>query len=277
MSKITLIDLRDQFFKVSNNVFKKDLNIYEIGVYTAICRFVNNESKMAYPSLNKIAELLNISKRQVIRSIKTLCEKEIIYKKQGQTNICNQYYLIDIRSDQEALVTESHPGGDQESPQVVTDRHPKKTNIKRLNKKTYISKEDLLFKYNSLANKYNLPIINKITDDRYDKYKKRFDEGLRIKEIFDHVANSEFLRITWKLTFDWLIKNNTNWLKIIEGNYDDKQKIQQVKQQTFVRKYCSRCKKNTPHRYFIDKFYCTVCEKEYRDQEENPFIEEKTA
>jgi len=30
-------------------------------------------------------------------------------------------------------------------------------------------------------------------------------------------------RCPWKPDFEWLFKNDTNWVKVIEGKYDDKQ------------------------------------------------------
>ena len=47
-----------------------------------------------------------------------------------------------------------------------------------------------------------------------------------IQQVFDKMQASSFLKGQnprgWKATFDWLLINDTKWLKIYEGQYDDK-------------------------------------------------------
>ena len=212
-NKIKIIDLREQFFRVSNNVFKQDLNIYEIGVYTAICRFVNNDTKMAYPSLQKITDLLKISKRQVIRCIKILVDKGIIFKKQGKENICNQYYLLSINSDCESIVTVSHQGGDCESPKVVTVSQPKKTNIKKLIKKTKekikypdsLNNKEFIDKYNEfieMRKSIKKPIKTTIAINKQLNFLQQFDLDTALKMIDKSIMNE------WKGLFE--LEENSN-------------------------------------------------------------------
>ena len=43
------------------------------------------------------------------------------------------------------------------------------------------------------------------------------------------ISESDFLQgnnSNWKITFDWLIENDTNILKVCEGQYDGKKNIQ---------------------------------------------------
>ncbi len=48
------------------------------------------------------------------------------------------------------------------------------------------------------------------------------------KMLFEKIENSNFCkgdsRSGWKANFDWLFSNETNWVKVLEGNYDNKQK-----------------------------------------------------
>jgi hypothetical protein len=80
-----------------------------------------------------------------------------------------------------------------------------------------------------------LPKVEKITQARKNKIKPRITEmGGRdpamgtIKQIFKKVNQSDFLKGDnprgWQVTFDWIFENGKNWLKIIEGNYDNKKK-----------------------------------------------------
>jgi hypothetical protein len=50
--------------------------------------------------------------------------------------------------------------------------------------------------------------------------------GIKILEqVFCKMEASDFLkgnnRTGWKATFDWVFKNSDNWMKILEGNYDN--------------------------------------------------------
>lgn len=88
--------------------------------------------------------------------------------------------------------------------------------------------------YNSICT--SLPKIQKLTDARKRKIKCRikemtkqfpethYEESLEI--IFRKMEASNFMRgnskNNWTATFDWLFSNDINWLKVFEGNYDNK-------------------------------------------------------
>lgn len=46
-----------------------------------------------------------------------------------------------------------------------------------------------------------------------------------IQLLLEKMNKSSFLRgdngQQWKATFDWLFENGKNWVKVLEGNYDD--------------------------------------------------------
>jgi predicted phage replisome organizer len=97
----------------------------------------------------------------------------------------------------------------------------------REEKSIYLSRSDLRDYWNS----HILGLIKKLRDlseSRYRKYKQRVNEGMVLDEIFEEVAKSSFLRGAhngrpWQMTYDWLMSNDTNWRKIMEGNYRDKE------------------------------------------------------
>ena len=43
-------------------------------------------------------------------------------------------------------------------------------------------------------------------------------------EVFDRLERSDFCKGStgWKATFDWLMSNDSNWVKVMEGNYDNR-------------------------------------------------------
>ena len=76
-----------------------------------------------------------------------------------------------------------------------------------------------------------LPKVATLTEDRKRKAKARIaefgktqeEQRARILDIMEHIRQSEFLQVTWgKCNFDWLIANGGNWVKVVEGNYDNK-------------------------------------------------------
>lgn len=79
----------------------------------------------------------------------------------------------------------------------------------------------------------SLPRIAKITEARRQKIRARLDEfGCQPEEwlttaeiLFRRVQASDFLtgrKTDWKASFDWLFENGKNWVKVTEGNYDNK-------------------------------------------------------
>jgi hypothetical protein len=69
----------------------------------------------------------------------------------------------------------------------------------------------------------NIPKIKMITKSRMSNYNKRVKEGLDLLELINVIVESDFLqgdnKNNWIVTFDWIIANEKNWIKIIEGNY----------------------------------------------------------
>ena len=69
--------------------------------------------------------------------------------------------------------------------------------------------------------------IREISDKRRAKLKKRFEkESFRsLKAILEAIAEQPFLlgenSRKWKVSFDWLIENDTNYLKVLERKYKD--------------------------------------------------------
>ena len=88
--------------------------------------------------------------------------------------------------------------------------------------------------WNDICTAY--PRCVKVTDRRKTKIRLRIaelgcgaDEGDILKalgELFRRMQASSFLRGDnnrgWQASFDWLFENGSNWVKVTEGNYDDR-------------------------------------------------------
>lgn len=77
-----------------------------------------------------------------------------------------------------------------------------------------------------------LPRVQVLSDARRNKLRLRIremggeEQALPLlHRIFEKIQASAFLRGEgskgWRATFDWLVGNDTNWAKILEGQYDD--------------------------------------------------------
>lgn len=79
--------------------------------------------------------------------------------------------------------------------------------------------------WNIFAGHYRLAKVEAISDSRRKKLSSRLQEKtFDYFRILDKAKSSAHLRGdnngSWKITFDWVIENDKNYLKIIEGNYD---------------------------------------------------------
>ena len=77
----------------------------------------------------------------------------------------------------------------------------------------------------------SLAKVQKITDGRRKKIKARWgelgsDPMGTLKQVFSKIQKSDFCKggseRGWKASFDWVFENSQNWVKVMEGNYDNK-------------------------------------------------------
>lgn len=102
-------------------------------------------------------------------------------------------------------------------------------------------KEEKIYPYQDIINLWSkkcgdkLSRVVKLTESRKHKIRSRLDEfGSQeewmstIEVLFDKVAASDFLcgesDKGWRASFDWIFENEKNWVKVIEGNYDNRTK-----------------------------------------------------
>jgi len=89
--------------------------------------------------------------------------------------------------------------------------------------------EELLLSWNEFAQDNGLAGVIKITKSRQNKIDTRKKEVQDLLGVFkvalQTATNSSFLmglnKRGWKLNFDWLIENDKNIIKVVEGAYND--------------------------------------------------------
>lgn len=74
-----------------------------------------------------------------------------------------------------------------------------------------------------------LGAVIKISDTRRRHLKARYESAhykAEIKRAIDRIAGSPFLlgkaKPTWRVSFDFMIENDANYIKVMEGKYEDK-------------------------------------------------------
>jgi hypothetical protein len=80
-----------------------------------------------------------------------------------------------------------------------------------------------------------LPQVLKATDSRKNKIKTRLSEPqFKYQEIFKLCIENDFLNGKnnrgWKLDFDWIVENDTNYIKVLEGRYSGGNKENELDQ-----------------------------------------------
>lgn len=76
-----MADRRKNFFMADNRIFKYGLKPRDIAVYCFLCRRLNRESNVAFPSRRDIANGCGIKKEETVdKALKVLVEKGLIEK-----------------------------------------------------------------------------------------------------------------------------------------------------------------------------------------------------
>jgi hypothetical protein len=108
----------------------------------------------------------------------------------------------------------------------VTERVSPATNERTDERTGGLRPDDLRKIWNNFRG--NLPEVKTLSPDRIKKIKARLEEEPSQEywtRVLGKIRASAFLsgrETKWKCTFDWLIENSTNHVKIAEGNYDSR-------------------------------------------------------
>jgi hypothetical protein len=129
-------------------------------------------------------------------------------------------------SKEEESITTSSPAGEAPAPdlkKVYESIGKSKDEIREFIK---IHKPDFIKPYvdlwNIFASERSLSQVKTVSDSRKKKFAVRIKEtSFDFVTIIGKAAASDFLRTSKWFGFDWIIENDRNYLKVIEGNYDN--------------------------------------------------------
>ena len=149
--------------------------------------------------------------------------------------------LVGEAAPDEKLVSHERESGDssKENPQPDKILNPedekteagKKTVNPEALAREKIPYQEIVDMFNSICTGYSR--VMKLSEARKKKIRIRVEEmgGFAkakpmIQTIFEKMQESKFLRGDnrrgWKAYFDWIFENDKNWVKILEGNYDNR-------------------------------------------------------
>ena len=104
--------------------------------------------------------------------------------------------------------------------------------------------KSILTLWNAFTDKYpTLSKVREVSEKRRAGLKKRFErESFRdFMGILEAIRGAPFLlgenQRRWVVSFDWLIENDTNYLKVLEGKYKNTEKNQVSEQDVILAKF----------------------------------------
>jgi len=225
------------WFWVENElVDNEELKPMERLLYMVLARHSNNETGESFPSLETLCKKTGVKdKRTIVNHLKNLESLELIEIKK-QMGISNRYYLKNVKSE---LVTKNDTSNKIcNEPLTKNDTRPvtKIVPLTRLNNKTkkqyLVEDENLKIDYEKIRlfwnENTNLPSIKILSNKRKEKIKLRIQEVEEKNFLLaiNKLNYSDFAtgknNSSWKADIDWLITNDTNIVKVLEGKYDNK-------------------------------------------------------
>lgn len=208
-----------------------------------LCIASKNDGQI--PPIFDLAFCLRITEEQTISAIDTLERRGLIHKKaQGFTPHSweERQFKSDTSRDRTAKWRERHrdvtrdglvTGPDSET-DSETDTEQKTPPLSPSG-----GPAQMLALYN--ANRGGLPEAKALSKDRLRKCQARLrnNNGTFLSEWTKAVERAAVLPFCcgdggqgWKVTFDWMITNDTNYLKILEGKYDHVRRAEGPKTKT---------------------------------------------
>jgi len=240
----------DGYVRIANEIIdaliKINLSSYEWRILLAIIRKTYGwNKKKDRISLSQFAKITGIRKSHISRTLSKLVEKNIVTRTGNVTHSGNQrnitYSFQKNYEEWKALPKQvtlpkqvkrvTYLGKKRLPKQVTTKDNIQKTILQKTNN-IYIHKrkiiENIIKKWNQFAEENDLPIVKKLSDRRKKHLLKRLKEKeFNFDEILNQIKKSKFLLGEndngWRVTFDWIIQNNDNYIKILEGKYSPKE------------------------------------------------------
>lgn len=199
----------------------------ELMVYALIYGFSQDGETEFVGSAGYIAEWIGATKRTVFNTLDALVSKKLLEKTEKYNNgVKTCMYKI-------SPVMKIFHGGDEKfslggsektSPNNLDNNTISNNTVLRGNKADVY--KDIVYDYNMICSR--LAKVERLTDSRKKHIKARLGEHSRedLTIAFHKLNESDFACGNndrgWEADFDWLMKNEENITKVLEGKYDNK-------------------------------------------------------
>lgn len=220
----------------SNATMRQDLRLSEQQIRTCIKRLIST-GEITYKSTNRyvVITICNYDKYQEIgNSINEQNNEQTNNQSTDDQRAINEQSTTtkevkNIRSKEYNIKDIKQESGSNDQLSSASDEaqavEPEKPKAEKLPFK------DIKAMWNETCTGF--PKLFTLSEPRKNKMRLRIAEmgGLEkalplIKQIFEKMQQSKFLKGDnkrgWKASFDWLFENDKNWVKVYEGNYDNK-------------------------------------------------------
>lgn len=220
----------------SNATMRQDLRLSEQQIRTCIKRLIST-GEITYKSTNRyvVITICNYDKYQEIgNSINEQNNEQTNNQSTDEQRAINEQSTTtkevkNIRSKEYNIKDIKQESGSNDQLSSASDEakavEPEKPKAEKLPFK------DIKAMWNETCTGF--PKLFTLSEPRKNKMRLRIAEmgGLEkalplIKQIFEKMQQSKFLKGDnkrgWKASFDWLFENDKNWVKVYEGNYDNK-------------------------------------------------------
>lgn len=195
------------------------------------------ENQEAILSLNDFVQSTGMSKPNIHRALKALQENKVInveiYDKERKIYRFQKDYDLwkyPFRQITPVVSTDNDSLAPEITPVVSTDKihYICSKEVIKEDKRSSLPDFDFFKTWNDFAKKHSLAQINALTKGRKDKLNARLKEsGFDFEKILEVLSVQDFAigKVSgtdgrfWKVDFDWIIKNDTNYVKILEEKY----------------------------------------------------------
>ena len=192
-----------------------------------------DEYNVTFVSLRTISKNTGKNINTIQNHLKILTDLGIVEVLEIRGNFGNKNYrkinlnvlpnvLVDVPVNVSATVTELEENIREEN---RMDEHSPKNASSKPNIPTA---KEVLQTWNDNAEQFGFSTIKSMSDARYKKFKTRLakDDNFldNFLEAIEIASQSSFIMSNTFFTFDWLVANDENYLKVIEGNYNNKGK-----------------------------------------------------
>jgi len=208
------------------------------------------DKNVAWPGVKKLSDKLKVSKRTAQRYLRELENEGLLETVVGGGEHTNVYKLFTpCMTDMSPMTEKSRDPMTSVSPKEDegTTSTNKKEEASQQEKNKQIADELSNLKDNigvpyekvkglwdTLAEKTEISKIAKLSQKRKGKLRKRWEEweeydDQKTYETYKYIINKIYItpflhghnERGWQIDFDWLTKNDTNWIKVVEGKYED--------------------------------------------------------